>query len=271
MKIFKNKHKLLKEILNINNLSFVPTMGGLHQGHSSLIKKTRDFKGPCLVSIFVNPKQFNRKKDFNSYPRNLQNDLKILKKLNVDYIYIPNFNDIYSFKPKKKVFLDKFSKKLCGINRNGHFKGVLNVVNRLLEITKPKYIFLGVKDFQQLNLIEQHIKKNDIQTKVISCKTVRENNGVACSTRNGNLSYECLSIASKVYFYLRNKKKKIKKDLKNFKYQVFKKELISLGVNKIDYIKLYNPLSLKKPKKIKEKFKIFIAYYLDGVRLIDNI
>ena len=104
MKIFKDKHSLQKEIYNINNLSFVPTMGGLHKGHESLIIKSRNFKRPCLVSIFVNPKQFNEKKDFISYPRNIKKDLKLLKSLNVDFVYLPSFKDIFSFKPKKKYF-----------------------------------------------------------------------------------------------------------------------------------------------------------------------
>ena len=149
MKIFKSKHKLQKEILNIKNISFVPTMGGLHKGHISLIKKSKNFNGKTLVSIFVNPKQFDKKQDFLKYPRNLTKDLILLKRLNVDYIYLPSLKDIFSFKVKNKIYLDKFSKKLCGKSRTGHFKGVLNIVNRFLDLIKPKYIFLGAKDFQQ--------------------------------------------------------------------------------------------------------------------------
>ena len=271
MKIFKNKHKLQKEILNINNLSFIPTMGGLHKGHVSLIKRSRSFNGKCLVSIFVNPKQFNKKKDFKSYPRNLYKDLKLLKYLKVDFVYLPNYKDIYSFKPRKKVYLAKFSKKLCGKFRKGHFEGVLNVVNRLIEIIKPKYIFLGIKDFQQLLLIKSHIKMRNIKTKVISCKIIREKNGVACSTRNNKIKKIHLNTASRVYIYLKNKKRFIKKNLKFFNYLKFKEELIKLGLKNIDYIELYNLDNFKKPKNIKQNFKIFIAYYLDKIRLIDNI
>ena len=165
MKIFKSKHKLQKEILNIKNISFVPTMGGLHRGHISLIKKSQNFKGKTLVSIFVNPKQFNDKKDFIKYPRNLKQDLRILKRLNVDLIYLPSLKDIFSFQVKNKIFLDKFSKKLCGKSRKGHFKGVLNIVNRFLELIKPRYIFLGIKDFQQSYLIRRHIVKKKLTQK----------------------------------------------------------------------------------------------------------
>ena len=271
MKIFKSKHKLQKEILNIKNISFVPTMGGLHKGHISLIKKSKNFKGKTLVSIFVNSKQFNEKKDFLNYPRNLKKDLIILKRLNVDLIYLPNLKDIFSFQVKNKIFLDKFSKKLCGKSRRGHFEGVLNIVNRFLEIIKPKYMFLGIKDFQQSYLINMHILKRRINTKVIHCKTIREKNGVACSTRNNNLNSNQFKIASNVVKYLKNKKKLIKKNLSNFKFLNIKKDLINLGVTKIDYIELYNSETLKRPKNKREKFKIFIAFYLNKNRLIDNI
>ena len=271
MKIFKSKHKLKEEISNIKNISFVPTMGGLHKGHISLIKKSQNFKGKTLVSIFVNPKQFNEKKDFLNYPRNLKKDLRILKHLNVDFIYLPDLKDIFSFQVKNKIFLDKFSKKLCGKSRKGHFKGVLNIVNRFLELIKPKYIFLGIKDFQQSYLIRRHIVKRKINTKVINCKTIREKNGIACSTRNNNLNKNQLKIASNVIKYLKNKKKLIKKKLSNFKFVNIKKDLINLGVKKIDYIELYNSNTLKRPKGKREKFKIFIAFYLNKTRLIDNI
>ncbi|MBD1150300.1 pantoate--beta-alanine ligase [Pelagibacterales bacterium SAG-MED29] len=271
MKIFKSKHKLKEEISNIKNISFVPTMGGLHKGHISLIKKSQNYKGKTLVSIFVNPKQFNEKKDFINYPRNLKKDLKILKHLKVDLIYLPSFKDVFSFQVKNKIFLDKFSKKLCGRSRKDHFKGVLNIVNRFLELIKPKYIFLGIKDFQQSYLISKHILKRKINTKVINCNTIREKNGVACSTRNNNLNKNQFKIASNVIKYLKNKKRLIKKEFFNSKSITIKKDLINLGVTKIDYIEFYNSKTLRQPKSKREKFKIFIAFYLNKTRLIDNI
>ena len=140
MKLFTDKKKLQTEIKNINNISFVPTMGALHKGHESLIKKSVRESRKTLVSIFVNPKQFENKKDFNTYPKSYKNDIKILKKLKVNYLYKANYADIYRFKTKNKIFLDLFSKKLCGQYRKGHFRGVIDVVNRLLEIIKPKKI-----------------------------------------------------------------------------------------------------------------------------------
>ncbi len=240
MKIFKDKHTLQKEISKTNGVSFVPTMGGLHKGHISLIKQSKKSKLKTLVSIFVNPKQFNKKSDFRSYPRNMKKDLKQLKKLNINYLYIPSYKDIYGFKPKEKVFLDKFSKKLCGQFRRGHFEGVLNVINRFIEIIKPKYIFLGKKDYQQLYLIKKHIEKRKIKCKIIECKTIRENNGVALSTRNSNLNENQIRIASNVYYYLYKLKKKIKKNYNVFNLNKIKKDLRDLGASKIDYLENYN-------------------------------
>ena len=271
MKIFKDKHILQKEIFKTKGISFVPTMGGLHKGHISLIKRSKKSKFKTLVSIFVNPKQFNKKSDFSSYPRNTKKDIKLLKKLKIDYLYIPTFKDIYGFRPKNKVFLDKSSKKLCGKFRKGHFEGVLNVVNRFIEIIKPRYIFLGKKDYQQLYLIKKHIEKRKIKSKIIECKTIRENNGIACSSRNSNLSKSQMKIASNIFHYLKSLKKKIKKNYSLFKINKIKKELIKLGANKIDYLENYNTKSFNKIKKSNKKYNLFFAYYIKKVRLIDNI
>ena len=271
MKIFKDKHTLQKEILKTKGISFVPTMGGLHKGHISLIKKSKKSQFKTLVSIFVNPTQFNKKSDFRSYPRNTKKDLKQLKKLKINYLYIPTFKDIYGFKTIEDVYLDKFSKKLCGRFRKGHFEGVLNVVNRFIEIIKPRYIFLGKKDYQQLYLIKKHIEKRKIKSKVIGCKTIREINGVAYSSRNINLNKNQMKVASNIYYYLYNLKRKIKKNNSLFNINKIKKDLIDLGASKIDYLENYNVKSFKKIKRQSKKFNLFIAYYIKNIRLIDNI
>ncbi len=271
MKIFKDKQTLQKEIFKDKGISFVPTMGGLHKGHISLIKRSKKSKFKTLVSIYVNPKQFNNKSDFISYPRNIGKDINLLKKLNISYLYIPTFKDIYGFKTKNKIFLDNFSKKLCGKFRKGHFEGVLNVVNRFIEIINPKYIYFGKKDYQQLYLIKKHIKKRKIKTKVIQCKTVREKNGVAYSSRNVRLNYKQIKIASNIIYYLLKLKKKIKKNYNLFKINKIKKDIISLGATKIDYIEIYNLKNFKKIKKPNKRSNLFIAYYIKNTRLIDNI
>ena len=270
MKLFTNKKKLQKEIKNINNISFVPTMGALHKGHETLIKKSVRESKKTIVSIFVNPKQFENKKDFKNYPKNYKNDFKILKRLRVSYLYKPSHEDIYKFKTKNKIFLDQFSKKLCGKFRIGHFRGVLDVVNRLLEIIKPKKILLGKKDFQQLVLIKKHIKKNKIITKVIPCKTVRDKNFIAYSSRLKRLkNYEKTKL-TRIISFLRSYKKKLISKKINHNFSQVKNKLLLLGAKKVDYVEIIDLKTLKKPKKNKTKFNLFFAFYIGKVRFIDN-
>ena len=268
MKLFTNKKKLQREINNINNISFVPTMGALHKGHQSLIKKSVKESKKTLVSIFVNPKQFDNKKDFSNYPKSYYEDIKILKKLRVNYLYKPSYADIYKFKTKNKIFLHKFSKRLCGKYRKGHFKGMIDVVNRLLEIIKPKKILLGKKDFQQLILIKKHIEKNKINTRVISCKTIRDKEFVAYSSRLKRINSYEKKIIIKILKVLRNYKKNIISQKIKHDFHMIKNELLSIGVDKVDYVELVDLKTLKKPKK--NKFNLFFAFYIGKIRFIDN-
>ena len=263
MKIFRQKILLQKNIFEVKNLSFVPTMGGIHKGHKNLIKTAKKRFNKVLVSIYVNPKQFNSRNDFKKYPRNLKKDIRILKHLKVDYLYIPKYEDIFSFKTKNPIYLHSFGKKLCGKYRKGHFKGVVNVVNRFLEIIKPRYMLLGKKDFQQLYLIKKHIQKNKIKTNVIPCNTVREKNGIACSSRNNNLNKKEIKNLSKIVKFLKKNKRLISK-------AKILKILNNLGVKRIDYIEFLNIKTLRKIKNRKSKFNIFFAFYLGKTRLIDN-
>ena len=271
MKIFKKRIELIKEISKCKKLAFVPTMGALHKGHISLIKKAKKKSSEILVSIYINPKQFNSKKDFKKYPRRLKKDISILKKINISYLYIPRHNDIYSFIPKNKIFLDKFSKILCGKFRPLHFKGVINVVNRLLEITKPKFLYLGMKDFQQLILIKSHINRNKIKSNIIPCPTIRDESGVAISSRNTQLSKNQLQKAAKIYKFIKKNKRKIFHKIINRKKSEVVKNLTQLGAAKVDYVECINLAKKKLCKKIGENYNIFFAYYIGGVRLIDNL
>ena len=271
MKIFKDKKSLISEISELKEIAFVPTMGALHKGHISLINKAKKISDNVLVSIYINPKQFNSKKDFKKYPRSLEKDIKILKKIKINYLYTPSNKDIYSFKPKTKIYLDKFSRILCGQFRPFHFKGVVNIINRFLSIIKPKFIFLGMKDFQQLMLIKSHITKNKIKTKLITCPTIRERSGIAVSSRNEKLNNNQLKIAGKIFKFIKNNKKLIlHKILCKKKSTIFKK-LIKLGASKIDYVECINLTERKICKNMNTKFNIFIAYYVGKIRLIDNL
>ena len=271
MKIFKNKSNLLKEISKIKDLAFVPTMGSIHKGHLSLINKAKKVSKNVLISIYINPKQFNSNLDFKKYPNNIKKDINLLRKNNIKYLYLPNYFDIYSFKTKCPLYDDKFSKKLCGKFRPRHFKGVINVINRFLEILKPRSIFLGMKDYQQLALIKSHIKKNKIKTKVFACPTIRNKGGVALSSRNINLDENDIKKAIHVYKYLKiNKKEILLKILIKKKIEIINK-IKKIGIKKIDYLECINMKTHKTLKKKNSNFNIFIAYYIKKIRLIDNL
>jgi len=186
MEIIKNILDLNKAIKDFKNIGFVPTMGDIHAGHISLIKRSQKKCKKTLVSIFVNPTQFNDKDDFKKYPRNLNNDVKILKKHKVDYLFIPYLREIYK-KNTKKININNEDKILCAKKRKGHFEGVLSVMNRLFHLIKSKYVFMGEKDYQQLFLIKKYLSKK-YKIKIINCLTIRDKNNVALSTRNNLLN-----------------------------------------------------------------------------------
>ena len=269
MKILLKKDDLNEALNKVSNLGFVPTMGGLHKGHISLIKRCKKDSNKTLVSIFVNPKQFNNKKDFNRYPRNKDKDLSILKKLKVDYVFLPKKKTIYDDQKKHKFKLKKKDKILCAKYRKGHFEGVIDVMDRLTNLIKPKKIYMGQKDLQQLYLVKKFIE-NKYKAKIISCKTVRNNNMLALSSRNSLLKRKDLFKAEKIAKNLFSFKKKITGS-KNLLKLLFlkKKELISLYKIKIEYLELININNFKKSNTIQNS-KLFIAYYLDRIRLIDN-
>ena len=271
MKILLNNSSLLESLRPFNDLGFVPTMGSIHKGHLSLINKSNKLCKKTIVSIFVNPKQFNNKKDLKSYPRNIKKDLKILKKSKkVDFIYIPKFKDIYKDKKKTKIRLLKKDKILCAKFRKGHFEGVLDVMNKLTKIINPQKIFMGEKDYQQLYLVKKKLERT-YKTKVIPCKTIRDGNNVALSSRNFLLNKSNLVIAAKIYEKLASIKNNIKnkKNISSF-LKIKNKELKSDFNIKIDYLELRNIKNLKISSTNKNS-RLFIAYYLNNVRLIDNL
>ena len=269
MKILLNNIDLNEALFDKSNIGFVPTMGSLHDGHISLIKKSLKLSNKTIVSIFVNPKQFNNKDDYKKYPRNVKKDLRILKKLKVDFVYLPSIKDIYKFVNKIKIKLKKKDKILCAKYRKGHFEGVIEVMTRLTKIVNPSKIFMGEKDFQQLILVKRYIEKN-FKSKIISCKIIRDKNKLALSSRNIRLTRNNLNKASAIARDLIIFKKKLSKK-RNFKDLLImkKKELKKRYNIKIDYLELRNTKNLRMTNKIKNA-KIFVAYYINKVRLIDN-
>ncbi|MDC3068994.1 pantoate--beta-alanine ligase [Candidatus Pelagibacter sp.] len=269
MKTLLNNIDLNEALSGKSNIGFVPTMGSLHEGHLSLIKKSLKLSSKTVVSIFVNPRQFNNKKDYKKYPRNIKKDLKILKRLKVDFVYLPKIKDIYKSKNKIKIKLTKQDKILCAKYRKGHFEGVIEVMTRLTKIVNPSKIFMGEKDFQQLLLVKKYVEKN-FKSKIVFCKTIRDKNKLALSSRNILLDRNNLNKAGKLAEDLINFKKKLlkKKNLKNLIF-LKKNELKRNYDIKIDYLELRNTKNLKLTDKITNA-KIFIAYYINKVRLIDN-
>jgi len=269
MKLLRQITDLNKAISNQKELGFVPTMGSLHKGHASLINSSKKKCKKTLVSIFVNPKQFNNVNDFKSYPRDLGKDIKLLKRLKVDFLYLPMVNQIYTDKKHNVNRLNKSQKILCARFRQGHFEGVLDVLNRFTSIIKPKKIFMGEKDYQQFFLVRKFIEKK-YKTKVISCKTIRDTNKIALSSRNSLLDLESFKKAGKISLELIRLKNLIKKNIKNKKLiKVIKSDLIKKFKIKIDYLECRNLIDLNTNLENKP-FKLFVAYYLKSVRLIDN-
>tara|TARA_Y100000389_G_scaffold13109_1_gene11717 strand:+ start:448 stop:1263 length:816 start_codon:yes stop_codon:yes gene_type:complete len=271
MKILLNNNTLIREIRPFNDIGFVPTMGGIHDGHISLIKKSQKICKKTIVSIFVNPKQFNNKKDLKTYPTNIKKDLSVLKKVKkIDFVYLPKFKDIYNNKAKSKMKIAAKDRVLCAKNRKNHFEGVLDVMDKLTNLIKPKKIFMGKKDFQQLFLVKNFIEKK-FKTKIIGCKTIRDKKKLALSSRNYLFNKDDLEVArniSKNFFLIKKKIKKhknIKKFLLETKNNMQKKFKV-----KIEYLELRNEKTLNVTKKFRGS-KLFVAYYLKNIRLIDNI
>ena len=277
MKLIKQIADLNKAINNEKDLGFVPTMGSLHKGHEFLIKTSIKHCKKTLVSIFVNPTQFNDKNDYKSYPRNIGDDLKILKKLKVDFVYLPEVNQIYKKKKFPKITLKKSQKILCAKSREGHFEGVLDVLNRFIILISPKMMFMGEKDYQQFFLTRAFITKKYI-TRVFPCKTIRNTKGLALSSRNKLLNKSDLknsAIITKKLMMLKNSINKLNSQ-NNINYKKYtdliqktKKELIDKFNIKIEYLECRNLISLTTNLKNKP-FKLFVAYFLNSVRLIDN-
>ena len=270
MKIILNNSILQKTLGPFNDIGFVPTMGGIHEGHLSLIKKSIKFNKKTIVSIFINPKQFNDIKDFKSYPSNIKKDLAILKKIKkLDFIYIPKFKDIYDSKKQSNIKINKKDKILCAKYRKGHFEGVLDVMNRLTSLIRPKMIFMGKKDFQQLFLVKNYIEKK-FNTKVIGCKTIRNKNKLALSSRNFLLNKQELKDVekiSKTFFNLKNKIKN-NRNINSF-LQKSKKDLEKFFNIKIEYLENRNTKNLTISNKYRGS-KVFLSYYYKNIRLIDN-
>ena len=277
MKIIKSENELIEYCRNLNmTTSFVPTMGSLHKGHERLIEDARQYGDYIIASLFINPLQFNNASDLSNYPKDLEKDINIFEKNNVDLLYIPEEKEIIS--PKiKNIDSGPQGMILEGKFRPGHFDGVLTIVNKFFELIKPDYAFFGTKDLQQLCLIFSklsHLHK----TKIIPVNTIRDENGLAFSSRNNLLTSNQKQIASFLFKGLSYLGQELKENesinIFNFLSDFYKKiELIDIEYILIEKLSVFN----EKGINVNELFgsrdykAILVAANIGGVRLIDNL
>ena len=279
MTLFKEKSDLNKKIGYIKEknltIGLVPTMGALHKGHLSLVEKSLVENDFTIVSIFINPTQFNDKEDLANYPKNLTKDCDFLEAISDDIIiFAPEISDIYDKNISVKKFdfqgLDRFME---GKYRKGHFEGVATVVSRLFEIVKPNKAYFGEKDYQQLKIIQQLVVQYRIPVNIIGCKIIREDDGLALSSRNSKLGSHSRNIASKIFELLNYCR--VHFDSMNLDEIINHVNIFFEKISEIEleYFIIADSETLIPAKEIiKDKqYRAFVAVRLHGVRLIDNI
>ena len=280
MEVYKDKQGIIKAIEAFKakklTIGMVPTMGALHQGHLQLVKKALNENDIVVVSIFVNPTQFDNKNDLVKYPRTLNADVSLLQTVSTSKIlvYAPTVKDIYEGKTVSQEFdFDGLEFEMEGRFRKGHFDGVGTIVKRFFEIVKPHKAYFGEKDFQQLTIIKKLVEKYHIPVTIVGCKIHRETNGLAMSSRNTRLKPEYKDAAPFIYKTLKTAKEKFGtksagKVSEWVERQFAKHELLQLEYFIIADVKTLKPVKRKSNKKA---YRAFIAVYADDIRLIDNI
>ena len=276
LKIIKESKNLINEIrkykLKKKKIGFVPTLGALHRGHLELIRLARKKSDVVIVSIFLNPLQFNSKNDFKKYPINLIADTKKINKEKINILYIPKINEVFFNKKIKKIKASKKNNKLCGKFRKGHFDGVVTVLKSLFNQVSPNIVFFGEKDFQQILIVKDLILKFKLKIKIIVIPTVRDNSGLAYSSRNNSLNKKEKKIAPFLFKTIKEISVQAQKNLNklnNLKL-IGRKKLINYGFNKIDYLEIYNENNLSSRNINKKNLRVFAAVNLGNTRLIDN-
>lgn len=278
-KVFLEKKEIVK-VLNAHKgahrtIGFVPTMGALHQGHLALVEKALQNNDLVVVSIFVNPTQFNNADDLKKYPRTLDKDVSLLTTLSDDIlVYAPSVDDIYEGKTTSERFdFDGLEFEMEGKFRQGHFDGVGTVVKRFFEILQPNNAYFGEKDFQQLQIIKKLVEKYQIPVKIIGCKIHRESNGLAMSSRNTRLKPEYAKVAPFIYKTLKTAKMYFGTKSATWVTKWVEQQFKNHGLLTLEYFIIADVDTLKvlKRKSKNKKYRGFIAVYADDIRLIDNI
>jgi pantoate--beta-alanine ligase len=269
------RDSLKKFKLKNQSIGFVPTMGFLHEGHFNLIEESKKANDITVVSIFVNPLQFNDIKDFEKYPKNEEGDIKNLTKLGVDILFLPSAEEVYGQigEVKIEMKIPSLMKNLCAPSRPGHFEGVLHIVSKLFNYVLADKVYFGLKDYQQFLIIKELINNLSFPVEIIGVETVREKSGLAMSSRNSRLSKEESEEATLVYRSMKMAEKNSSK--KNITIltlkDIIKEILLSSKMIKIDYIEILDPDTLENKEYVSGKILIAIAVFMGNVRLIDNI
>ncbi len=252
-------------------IGLVPTMGALHEGHLSLVRLARKKSDFVVVSVFVNPTQFEPHEDLSTYPRNLKRDLQLLKKEGVNLVFAPFVRTMYAVDSKTTVKVHDLSSVLCGVSRPHHFEGVTTIVLKLFNIVQPDCAVFGKKDYQQAVIIQRMVKDLHLAIRIILGKTIREPDGLAMSSRNAYLSKRQRSHAVVLYESLQWLKQAHKDGLRNPKRALRKiRSMIRKRGGRLDYIAAIDKKTLVPVKKLKKGTLIAIAVYFGSTRLIDN-
>ena len=279
MLIFNKKSDLsafLSPLLKQNKpIGFVPTMGALHQGHLSLLKKSLSENDVTVMSIFVNPTQFNNAEDLDKYPRTLERDVQIMQDLSNNIIvYAPEVADIYEGNTVSESFnYDGLENQMEGKHRPGHFDGVGTIVKRLFEIVQPNKAYFGEKDFQQLQIVKKLVSKHNIPVEVIGCPIHREANGLAMSSRNERLSDTAREKAAVIYQILNSAKDFFQTHSAEETTKYVEDELKKHAEFELEYFEIAEETTLLpvSEKESNKKYRGFIAIFIENIRLIDNI
>jgi pantoate--beta-alanine ligase len=255
-------------------VGFVPTMGALHEGHFSLVREARQMCDVVIVSLFVNPTQFNQSDDFKKYPRDLTADAALLTEYQVDYIFAPDTTEIYGENFSTYVYVENLTESLEGASRPGHFRGVATVVTILFNTIRPDFAFFGQKDAQQVAVIKRLTQDLGFDTEIVVASTVREESGLAMSSRNSLLSEEERRAAAIIYKALREAKLAVKEGERSAGRlaEIVRSKIMSEPLAQIDYVSVVNSETLAPVGKIEENaVLIAVAARFGNTRLIDNM
>lgn len=263
-----------KHLQRGRSLGFVPTMGALHDGHLSLIKRAKMENDVVVASIFVNPLQFGPAEDLDKYPRDIDEDIKKLREQDIDIMFLPDNNLMYPQSFSTSIAVGPLSERLCGKFRPGHFSGVATVVAKLFNIVSPTRAYFGQKDFQQTVIIKRMAKDLNFDTDIIVCPTIREQDGLAMSSRNVYLDMEQRNAACVLYQCLSNASESVKSGITSGEKirEMMRQALLSEHlISQIDYASAYDPETLEEVDDIKGDVLFAAAVRMGNTRLIDNI